>query len=112
LQRERFSRTVIGAMSYTINGRRVVNSFGGVKNLWKKLLFHGVLVQPRTLAKWIEKGKIPLDKFCALVSIAHKEGWSLRLEDMCPRLKTELQQNDTETNTLRDIEAERQNRLT
>jgi hypothetical protein len=87
----------IPAMSYQIDARHMVFRFGGKNLLWKKLVLSGVLVQPRTISTWIRRRKIPLEKFAALVALAHREGWVLRLEDVCHKLKRELE-NEPEKN--------------
>ena len=99
----------ITAMSYQIDARHMVFRFGGKNLLWKKLVLSGVLVQPRTISTWIRRRKIPLEKFAALVALAHREGWVLRLEDVCHKLKRELEQNDTEKNAGGDSQTANKN---
>jgi hypothetical protein len=86
----------------------MVFRFGGKNLLWKKLVLAGVLVQPRTISTWVRRRKIPLDKFAALVALAHNEGWSLRLEDVCHKLKRELE-NEPKKNEGRDSQTANQN---
>lgn len=69
------------AMNALVDVKGVISLFGGRAALWRALYTAGIRISPRTIDNWMDRGKIPIERFTELVLLARKLKFQLIIND-------------------------------